>query len=147
MTVPDAASRDFLRMLKFGVVGVSNTAVDFILYVLLTTSFSLWPVVSNIASYTGGVINSFVLNRVWTFSGGEYCDGLVYQLPMFLLASASGLLLSTVIIWLALAWVDPVPAKVVSVLLTLLWNYWFAEKFVFRHKQPMGTSNTHGFSV
>lgn len=146
MTVSDAASRHFLRMLKFGLVGVSNTAVDFILYVLLTNSFALWPVASNIASYTGGLINSFTLNRVWTFSDEEYCDGLGYQLPVFLLAGASSLLLSTVIIWIALAWMDPVSAKVVSVLLTLLWNYWLTGRFVFRHKQAIGASNAHGFS-
>lgn len=135
VAVSDSASPDFRRMLKFGLVGVSNTAVDFILYVLLTNTFALVPLVSNIASYTAGVANSFVLNRIWTFADRQYRDSVAYQLPMFLLCNFSGLVLSTIIIWLALAWLEPVPAKVVSVLLTLCWNFWFMKKFVFRYKK------------
>lgn len=134
MAISDYASLDFRQMLKFGVVGVSNTAIDFILYVLLTKTFLLWPIVSNVVSYTVGVANSFVLNRIWTFADRDYLDSLAYQLPMFLLSNVSGLLLSTISIWLALVWLDPVPAKVVSILFTLLWNYWFTKNFVFRHK-------------
>jgi putative flippase GtrA len=124
------------RILKFGVVGVLNTAIDFTLYIFFTQILTIWPVLSSLASYTVGVANSFVLNRVWTFSGGEYRDGLGYQLPVFLLANVSGLLLSTGTIWLALFWLEPVPAKTVSILLTLFWNYWFSRNLVFRHKSP-----------
>lgn len=125
------------RVFKFGVVGVLNTAIDFALYIFLTNSLTIWPVLSNVASYTAGVANSFVLNRRWTFADGEYRDSLVYQFPVFLLANVSGLLLSTGTIWLALFWLEPVPAKTVSVLLTLFWNYWFSKNFVFRHKSTM----------
>ncbi|HWO99652.1 MAG TPA: GtrA family protein [Methylococcus sp.] len=122
------------RVLKFGVVGVLNTAVDFALYIFLTNSLTIWPVLSNLASYTAGVVNSFALNRRWTFADGEYRDGLAYQFPVFLLVNVSGLLLTTGAIWLALFWLEPVPAKTVSVPLTLFWNYWFSKNFVFRHK-------------
>lgn len=142
MAVSDYASLDFRRMLKFGVVGVSNTAIDFILYVLLTNTFALWPIISNIASYTVGVANSFVLNRIWTFADREYLDGLAHQLSMFLLSNVSGLLLSTISIWLALFWLDPVPAKAVSILFTLLWNYWFTKNLVFRHQRLSMTTKS-----
>jgi putative flippase GtrA len=122
------------RILKFGVVGILNTAVDFSLYLFLTKSLMIWPVLSNLASYTAGVVNSFVLNRVWTFADGEYRDGLAYQFPIFLLGNVSGLLLTTGTIWLALFWLESVPAKTISVLLTLFWNYWFSKSFVFRYK-------------
>ncbi len=96
--------------------------------------FGLWPVASNVLSYTAGVANSFVLNRTWTFTDREYRDGIAYQLPAFMLSNFCGLLLSTMIIWLALVWFKPVPAKFISVLFTLFWNYWFANNLVFRHR-------------
>ncbi len=52
---------------KFMVVGVINFLVDFGVFKLLSAVFGVPVVISNIISYTCGVINSFLLNRYWTF--------------------------------------------------------------------------------
>ncbi len=55
------------HFLKFIVVGVVNFLVDYGVLTLLNVVFG-WPLVlSNIFSYSCGVINSFLLNRYWTF--------------------------------------------------------------------------------
>jgi putative flippase GtrA len=136
-----SASFPLGRIAKFGAVGLINTGVDFALYVWLTASIGLAPVPSNMISYSVGVANSFYLNRLWTFAHGQYRDSLAYQLPRFLLGNVSGLVLSTLLIWIALVWLDPVPAKALSVVVTFVWNYWFTRSFVFRHTSP-GASQT-----
>lgn len=55
------------HLLKFIVVGIVNFLVDYGVLSLLSEVFG-WPLVlSNIISYSCGVINSFLLNRFWTF--------------------------------------------------------------------------------
>ncbi len=52
---------------KFMVVGVINFLVDFGIFKLLSVVFGVPVVISNIISYTCGVLNSFFMNRYWTF--------------------------------------------------------------------------------
>lgn len=68
--------KNIIHFIKFAVVGTSNFCLDFIILTLLskglTWPFVLhglgWPVaISNTISYTCGIINSFILNRYWTF--------------------------------------------------------------------------------
>ena len=58
-----------LEFLKFCLVGVVNTGVDFTVFTVLTNLGVLLLVAQSI-SYTCGVLNSFLLNRIWTFRGG-----------------------------------------------------------------------------
>jgi putative flippase GtrA len=53
--------------MKFVAVGAVNFLVDYGVLTLLNVVLG-WPLVlSNIISYSCGVINSFLLNRYWTF--------------------------------------------------------------------------------
>ena len=58
-------------MVKFGLVGVLNTAIDFGIFTLLTKVFGMDPVVSHVISYSSAVVNSYFLNRSWTFRRKE----------------------------------------------------------------------------
>jgi putative flippase GtrA len=55
------------HFMKFIVVGAVNFLVDYGILTLLNVVLG-WPLVlSNIISYSCGVINSFLFNRYWTF--------------------------------------------------------------------------------
>lgn len=51
---------------RFGLVGVSNTAVDFAVFFLLTAAGAKAAVAQAVA-YGAGMANSYVWNRRWTF--------------------------------------------------------------------------------
>lgn len=53
-------------LFRFCLVGTGNTLVDFGVFFLLTTS-GIPYLVSQVCSYTAGMLNSFILNRNWTF--------------------------------------------------------------------------------
>ncbi|MTT31884.1 GtrA family protein [Terrilactibacillus sp. BCM23-1] len=59
-------SNSIVSMIKFGIVGCLNTLIDFIVFALLT-ALGLPYVISQCISYGAGVLNSYVLNRSWTF--------------------------------------------------------------------------------
>lgn len=57
-----------LEFLKFCLVGAVNTGVDFTVFTLLS-HWGVLLLVAQAISYTCGVLNSFLLNRTWTFRG------------------------------------------------------------------------------
>lgn len=79
--------------MRFGIVGFLNTAVDFVLLNLLFHVAGLPLLLANTLSYTGGVANSFVWNKHWTFSAGG-SKRWRQELVAFMLVSLSALLLN-----------------------------------------------------
>ena len=55
-----------IQFVKYGLVGVVNTAVTFCSFVVLSAAGTCldW---ANLWSYVAGIVCSFVLNRCWTF--------------------------------------------------------------------------------
>jgi putative flippase GtrA len=72
-------------MLKFGFVCLLNTGVDFAVFTVLT----LWDVpllIAQCLSYACGVLNSFIMNRSWTFQHrGQYRGQLIKFIAVNLL--------------------------------------------------------------
>jgi putative flippase GtrA len=64
-------------LLKFGMIGILNTGVDFAVFTVLT----LWDVpllIAQCISYACGVSNSFIMNRTWTFQRrGQFTGQLI----------------------------------------------------------------------
>ena len=56
-----------IQLVKYGLVGVSNTLVTFLVFVLLNSLFGVNFYVSNVIGFVAGVINSFFLNKKWVF--------------------------------------------------------------------------------
>lgn len=61
-------SESILQLLKYGIVGVVNTAITAIVIFLLLQIFHTSDFVANISGYTAGLVNSFLMNRKWTFA-------------------------------------------------------------------------------
>lgn len=55
------------QFVKFNIVGILNTGVDFGLFYLLTDLFGVNEHAAKIISYTAGIVNSYVWNTMWTF--------------------------------------------------------------------------------
>lgn len=58
-----------VQFIKFGMVGVLNTALDFYIYVLLI-GLSFHFAAAQAISYMGGMLCSYILNNRFTFSSG-----------------------------------------------------------------------------
>lgn len=85
----------FFQAVKFGLVGVINTLVDYGVYTLLLfiPFFKENYVLAQVLGYSAGLINSLVLNKRWTFSQREpMTKG---QLASFLLVNLVALAVST----------------------------------------------------
>ena len=82
------------RFIKFALVGLSGTAVDFSIFNLCIELLNFDPVVASVCSFSVAVINNFIWNRVWTYpESKEFPIGP--QLIKFSIISIIGLIIRT----------------------------------------------------
>ena len=62
------ARAEAIRVVRYGLVGVSNTALTFVAYTLLTGAGAAAPAASAIG-FALGAANGYLLNGRWTFAG------------------------------------------------------------------------------
>lgn len=93
----------FKQILRFALAGGLNTLVDLLilngLLWLLPTSSSSMLLAYNSLAYSTGAINSFLLNKYWTF--GQKRRTTRSELIRFALVTICGIVWSSVILWLA----------------------------------------------
>jgi putative flippase GtrA len=65
------AHREFRQAVKYGIVGVINVTLDFVLYAVLV-SLGLWYPLAKTASLIVATANGYTLNRIWTFRAGPH---------------------------------------------------------------------------
>jgi putative flippase GtrA len=56
-----------VQFVKFGIVGISNTLLTFVVYTLLLKVFGVWYLIASAIGFVIGAVNGFLLNRRWTF--------------------------------------------------------------------------------
>jgi len=133
----------FKQIAKFGVVGVINTIIDFVLLNFLITIVG-WPLIlSNTISFSAAVTNSYFMNKYWTFRNREPAH--IRQFSIFILISVVGLLLSNILLrygtdllkvydfGLTFTWRYNI-AKAVSAVIVLVWNF-IASKYLVFHER------------
>lgn len=127
------------QKIRFGIVGLANTALDFIL-LFLFVSLGLDKIPANYLSTGLSFIFSFFVNKKFTFrsKGGNAKKQFVIFLlvTMFglwviqplVIAGVSALLIST-------GWSSAIilfVAKVIATVASLVWNYLFYSRLVFK---------------
>ena len=74
-----------VQALRFGLVGLANTAIGLIAIYSAIFFFDAGPVAANAFGYALGMGVSFLLNRIWTFSDSQAISKV---LPRYLFAAA-----------------------------------------------------------
>jgi len=81
-----------LQFLRFCTVGLGNTAIDFTAFFLLTLG-GVPYLLAQVLAYSAGVLNSYLLNRKWTFRVVRKAN--VLEAGSFIIVNGLSLLLST----------------------------------------------------
>lgn len=121
------------QLAKFVVVGFTNTILDFTMYFVLTRLsqfFFFHKVTTKAISYTAGVINSYILNRSWTFRSSK---SILKSAGKFLVISLIGLIVnsSTMYVCLHILSMHEIFSLVTATVITMLWNFTMTKVFVF----------------
>jgi putative flippase GtrA len=130
------------QKVRFGLVGIINTAVDFIILNVLVGVFNVPLVPSNIVSTTAAMLTSFTLNKKAVFRGNK--GNNAKQLLLFVVVTFTG-------IWLVQSTVLAVVyhflqstglnstlllniSKLAGIGVGLIWNYFGYSRIVFKEK-------------
>ena len=124
--------RGIVRFGKFGVVGCLNTALDFGVFLFLFYCLDVPLLWANTAGYLAALLNSYVMNKRWTFGDTSTGVDALVGCAKFVALNFVGLLIANTAVWAA-SRVLPVPiAKSLSIGFTVIWNYWSSTRFAFR---------------
>ncbi|WNS81478.1 GtrA family protein [Domibacillus sp. DTU_2020_1001157_1_SI_ALB_TIR_016] len=123
--------RNLNKIMKFGIVGVLNTAIDMLLF------FTLWSVgmpylLAQVLSYSAGTLNSFVWNRSWTFKASGQTN--MEEITKFILLNTIALCMSTFLLSL-LSGQPLFVSKTIATLSGLSVTFFGSRFWVFRQQR------------
>lgn len=126
------------RARRFALVGVVNTAIDFLLFTVLI-AVGLGVLTANTVSTSAGMAFSFVVNRAWSFRSARPARetvvpflvvtlvGLWVLHPLFILGVAAvgrqGGHEGDAVLWIG---------KVAAIAVGLVWNFTWYDRVVFK---------------
>ena len=136
------------RFVRFAIVGIIGSIVDFGVFNLLSIVFLIPAVIASVISFILAVISNFIWNRLWTYPETRNIR-VLKQLTQFSIVSLMGLLIRTPLF----AWMEkvliPIAEKFIPNILTptiighnlalaiaigvvLLWNYFANRLWTFK---------------
>lgn len=80
-------SRSAEYIVKFSLVGVSNTLIDFLIFTIFHEVIGAGYIISQIIGYSSGILNSFILNKKWTFEDRSCSKDAVFKLIRFIIVN------------------------------------------------------------
>lgn len=125
--------QSLVQFIKFNLVGVLNTLVDFALFTLLIY-VGMHYLAAQCIAYAGGVTNSYLCNKKWTFSNGSRTTAA--QIARFAAVNGVSFALSLVLLYLLgeRFGVHPLAAKVGVTAITMIVNFTGTKLWVFRNE-------------
>lgn len=97
--------RSLIQFIKFGLVGVSNTVVSYVIYALVYTPTDNY-VFANIMGFIISVLNAYLWQNIFVFKEEEGKEKRVWWkvlIKTYMAYGFTGLILSNVLLWL---WLD-----------------------------------------
>lgn len=132
---------NFRQKIRFGLVGIANTLIDFAIFGVLTT-LGFNAILVNYISTTAALIFSYVTNKKFTFQNTN--SDIKKEGARFLLFTLAGLwILQPAIILCSVELAQRIlglradmyvywGAKLCAVVVTLVWNYVTYSRYVFK---------------
>jgi len=135
-----------LQLVKFGMVGFANTAVDFGILNLLMAMTGITSgkniFLLNSISFVVAVTHSYFWNKFWTFRVKK--TEATKEFLQFLIVSIVGLLINGAIVYMITTWIKPMfgmgevswanAGKIAATVISLVWNFIGYKFIVFKKK-------------
>ena len=122
---------DFRRFGKFGIVGLINTAVDWLAFWFLIEVIIIEPRFAQIISQSIAILNSYIMNKRWTFKDKHHYKKSVFK---FMAVQGTSLILGylSIILFHDMLGINEYLSKLAVVGVTVILNYFGNKLFVFK---------------
>jgi putative flippase GtrA len=120
----------WISFIKFALVGAVNTSIDFIVYALLSWC-SVNYIFAQCISYSAGVLNSYIMNRKWTFE--QKGKGSKRELFTFISVNLVTLIITSFLLTIFYKWlgISLLISKLLVTAVSVGINYIGTKQFVF----------------
>lgn len=127
--------RIFRQFVKFGLVGISSTIIDWGVFYLLNLIFGVYYLTAKVLSFSVAVINSFIWNRRWTFRSQN--PNHSEEFVKFLIIALIGLSINALIMYLAVSifHTRKIVGLVFATGITTFWNFLANKFYTFKNSQ------------
>jgi putative flippase GtrA len=128
------------EILKFIVVGGVSALIEFSLLIFFVERTAMDYRVANVMAFGITNIFTFILSRRYVFNATTGSNK-AYEATLFTLCLLGGLLVNQIILWVFVefTFVDYKAAKVIAILVTVIWNYFTRKHLVFRNREAVVT--------
>lgn len=122
--------KKYIQFIKFGIVGLGNTLITFIVYFILV-KLSVYYVMANIIGYIAGVINSFFWNSSWVFKKSKRDLSLLIK---FVIVNLITLAITSFILYIGVDKLNmsKYVAQIISTFIGILFNYTLNKLWTFK---------------
>jgi len=122
------------EVIRFILVGGFSALLEFSLLVLLVEKARMDRNVSNVVAFAITNIFTYILTKRYVFSTSG--NNKVYEALLFILCLIGGLLVNQVVFWALTAFtpIDYRIAKIIAILVTVVWNFFTRKYLVFRDR-------------
>jgi putative flippase GtrA len=119
---------------KYGIVGVLNTVIGFGLYVIFVKLGGIHYLLASALGYAIGAINSYMLNRHWTFRAGHISH--LSSAPRFALVQGFAIAgnLGLLYLFVHVAGVEKIAAQAVATVIVLSITFVVNRLWSFAHR-------------
>lgn len=114
---------NFVKIIKFGVVGFSGLIIDFCITWFFKEKVKLNKYVANGLGFSFGVVNNYFLNKHFTFQDTD--TDVVWQFTRFLIVSIIGFALNTGMLYLLQknTKINFYACKALVTIIVFFWNF------------------------
>lgn len=122
--------KNYIQFIKFGIVGLGNTFITFIVYFILV-KLNVYYVTANIIGYMAGVINSFFWNSSWVFKKPQRNLSLLIK---FVIVNLITLAITSFILYIGVDRlnISKYVAQIISTLIGIMFNYTLNKLWTFK---------------
>lgn len=124
LKISDSIWEKWCQFVKFGVVGISNTVVYYIIYVILL--FSQMPyLVASIVAYLVSICNAYYWNSRFVFTNIVCKNKFETFIKTFLSYSGTGLILNNIllVLWVDCLGINEMFAPILNLVITVPVNF------------------------
>jgi len=127
-----------IQFIKFGIVGLSNTCISYVVYVVLVRLGFVY-LLANVFGFIISVLNAFYWNNKYVFAKneGEKRSWVKALLKVFASYSITGLLLTTILleIWIKYVGISEYIAPIINLIITIPLNFLLNKLWAFKEKK------------
>lgn len=122
------------KLSKYGVIGVLNAVIDFMIYIMLIKYFHAYPLLAHIVAWCVAVQFSYMMNSLITFEKSLKQTLTLTPWFKFILSGLAALSASSLVLYISLGYFSVYMAKIIAIIASYAVGFILSQYIVFKEE-------------